>query len=157
MGLKAVDPAIAVDQRVLGNFYDANKAAELARSMLGAGCDVILPICGGANEGVYKAVAAAGAYAVVFDGDDFARAPKAILGCTVLHQDALAYAKVKAALAGKLAFGSADVVAMKDGYIEFLDKAPEYLANVPAGIRAKMADLVSRIKSGKLALAVPQL
>jgi riboflavin transport system substrate-binding protein len=156
-GLQAVDPAIKVDLRVLGNFYDAAKAAELAKSMIGAGCDVILPICGGANEGVYKATTAAGSYAVVFDGDDFARAPKAILGCTVLHQDELAYAKLKAAFAGKLPFGSSDIVAMKDGYIEFLDKDPAYIANVPADIRAKMADLVARIKGGKLVLALPQL
>ncbi|HOX33355.1 MAG TPA: BMP family ABC transporter substrate-binding protein [Spirochaetales bacterium] len=156
-GLKAVDPGIEVDMRVLGNFYDASKAADLARSMIAAGCDVILPICGSGNEGVYKASTAAGTYAVVFDGDDFARAPKAILGCTVLHQDELAYAKVKAALAGGLPYGKAEVVSMKDGYIEFLDKDPAYLANLPAPLRAKMADLVSRIKSGKLALSVPGL
>jgi simple sugar transport system substrate-binding protein len=156
-GLKAADPAITVDQRVLGNFFDANKAADLAKSMLGAGCDVILPICGSGNEGVYKTATATGTYAVVFDGNDFARAPKAILGCTVLHQDELAYVKAMAAFAGKLGFGSAEVVSMKDGYIEFLDKDPAYIANVPADIRERMADLVSRIKDGKLVLAVPQL
>jgi simple sugar transport system substrate-binding protein len=156
-GLKAVDPSISIDQRVLGNFYDAAKAADLARSMIGAGSDVLLSICGGANEGVYKAATAAGAYAVVFDGNDFARAPKAILGCTVLHQDELAYAKAKAAFAGKLAFGAAEIVSMKDGYIEFLEKDPAYLANVPADIRAKMAELVASIKGGKLVLPLPKL
>jgi riboflavin transport system substrate-binding protein len=156
-GLKAVDPAITVDERVLGNFYDAAKAADLAKSMIGAGCDVILPICGGGNEGVYKNASAGGSYVVVFDGNDFSRAPKAILGCTVLYQDKLAYVKAMAAFSGKLAFGDADVVAMKDGYIEFLDKDPTYIANVPADIRAKMADLVARIKGGKLVLSVPQL
>ena len=156
-GLRAADPGISVDQRVLGNFYDAAKAAELAKSMIGSGCDVILPICGGANEGVYKAAAAAGTYVVVFDGDDFARAPKAILGCTVLHQAELARAKVEAAFAGRLPFGTADVVSMKDGYIEFLDRNPTYLANVPGDIRAKMAELVAGIKGGRVVLAAPQL
>jgi simple sugar transport system substrate-binding protein len=153
-GLRAVDPAIVVDERVLGNFYDASKASDLARSMFGAGADVILSISGGANEGVYKAAEAAGKYAVVFDGNDFARAPKNILGCTVLHQDRLAYEKAKAAFEGKLAFGSADVVGMREGYVEFLDKESAYLANVPAPIRAKMAALLSRIATGKLVLSV---
>jgi simple sugar transport system substrate-binding protein len=156
-GLHAVDPGITVDLRVLGNFFDATKAAELAKSMIDSGVDVILPICGSGNEGVYKTVTTSGDYAVVFDGNDFARAPKNILGCTVLHQDDLSYAKAKAAFAGKLTFGSADVVSMKDGYIEFLDKDPAYLANVPAAIRAKMADLLTKIKTGKLALTVPQI
>lgn len=153
-GLRAADAAITVDLRVLGNFYDASKAAELARSMYGAGADVILPIAGGANEGVYKTAEASGRYVVVFDGNDFARAPKSILGCTVLHQERLAYERTKAAIAGKLAFGGAEIVGMKEGYVEFLDKDPAYLANVPAPIRAKMADLLSRIATGKLVLTV---
>lgn len=156
-GLTAVDPAITVDLRVLGNFFDAAKAADLAKSMLGSGCDVILPICGSGNEGVYKTATDTGTYAVVFDGNDFARAPKAILGCTVLHQAELAYVKTKAAFDGSLPFGTADIVSMKDGYIEFLDKDPVYLANVPADIREKMADLIERIKSGELVLPVPSL
>lgn len=155
-GLKAVDPSISVDLRVLGNFYDAAKAAELAKSMVEADSDVLLSICGGANEGVYRNSVSSSSYVVVFDGNDFARAPKNILGCTVLHQEELALEKVRAAIAGKLAYGSPDVVGMKDGYIEFLEKDEAYLANLPSGLRAKMAELVSRIKTGKLVLAVPQ-
>jgi basic membrane lipoprotein Med (substrate-binding protein (PBP1-ABC) superfamily) len=155
-GLKAVDPAITVDLRVLGNFYDAAKAAELAKGMNEAGSDVVLPICGGANEGVYKNAAASGSYVVVFDGNDFARAPRNILGCTVLHQEELAYARVKDAIAGKLAYGGADIVGMKDGYVEFLEKDEAYLANLPKDARARMGELVAKIRTGKLVLSVPK-
>ena len=54
-GLKAVNAGITVDYRVIGNWYDANKAADLANSMIDAGVDVILTIAGGANQGVIKA------------------------------------------------------------------------------------------------------
>ncbi len=156
-GLKAVDPAIQLDARVIGNWFDAAKAADLSKSMIDAGVDVILPICGSASQGVIKTAQGAGKYVVMFDGDEFARGPKTVLGCTILHQDDLAYAKVKDALAGKLPFGRADVVGMKDGYIEFLDKNPAYIDAVPAAIRDKMAALLGKIRSGQLKFEVPKL
>ncbi len=156
-GVKAADPAFQVDLRVLGNWYDATKAADLAKSMISAGADVILPICGSASQGVIKSAKESGTYVVFFDGDEFARAPKTVLGCTVLHQDRLAYAKVKAALDGSLPFGKAETVGMKDGYIEFLSRHPAYVEAVPAGIRAKVDEAVARIKSGALSFDIPSL
>jgi simple sugar transport system substrate-binding protein len=154
-GLKAVDPAITVDLRVVDNWYDAAKGQALAKDEIAQGADVILPVCGGAAAGVYKAAAEAGAYVVVFDDDQFALAPGTILGCAILRQEELAYARTKTALEGKLVFGQAEVVGMREGFVAFLDKAPGYVAAVPADIRAKMADLVSRIMAGKLVLEVP--
>ncbi|HEB09960.1 MAG TPA: BMP family ABC transporter substrate-binding protein, partial [Spirochaetales bacterium] len=37
-----------MDFRVIGNWYDANKAADLANSMIDSGVDVIATIAGGA-------------------------------------------------------------------------------------------------------------
>ncbi len=156
-GLKAADPAMTVDVRVLGNWFDATKAADLAKSLLSTGSNVILPICGSASQGVLKTLQDAGRYAVFFDGDEFARAPKNILGCTILHQERLAYTSLSSAAAGTLPFGSAEVVGMKDGYIEFLDKHPSWIANVPAAIRTKVGAVIEQIKSGKLQFKVPSL
>lgn len=156
-GLKAADPAFQLDIRVVGNWFDAIKAAELAKSMIASGVDVILPICGSASQGVVKTAQDSGKYVVFFDGDEFARAPKTILGCTVLNQGELVYTKLKAALEGKLPFGSAEVVGMKDGYIEFLDKSPSYLEGVPAAVRAKVDAVIAQIKSGKMQFKVPSL
>jgi simple sugar transport system substrate-binding protein len=156
-GLKAADPGFQLDSRVIGNWFDATKAADLAKSMIASGVDVILPICGSASQGVLKSVQEAGKYAVFFDGDEFARSPKNIMGCTVLHQEELTYVKLKAAIEGKLPFGKAETVGMADGYIEFLSAHPAYLANVPADIRAKVDSVIGRIKSGALSFKVPTL
>lgn len=156
-GLKAADPGFQLDARVVGNWFDATKAADLAKSMIASGVDVILPICGSASQGVLKSVQEAGKYAVFFDGDEFARAPKNIMGCTVLHQEELTYVKLKAAIEGKLPFGKAETVGMADGYIEFLSAHPAYLANVPADIRSKVESVIGRIKSGALSFKVPTL
>jgi simple sugar transport system substrate-binding protein len=156
-GLKAVDPAFQLDIRVVGNWFDAAKAADLAKSMFDAGVDVILPISGSANQGVIKLAQDSGKYVVIFDADDYARAPGTVLSCMVLHQEELAYVKTKAAADGKLAYGTADVVGMKDGYIEFLDKNQLYIDSVPPDIRAKVAALLADIRSGKKVLTVPTL
>ncbi|HWR10293.1 MAG TPA: BMP family ABC transporter substrate-binding protein [Rectinemataceae bacterium] len=156
-GLKAADPAFQLDVRVLGNWYDATKAAELASSMIDSGVDVILPICGSASQGVIKTAQDAGKYLVFFDSDEYARAPKTILGCTALRQEKLAYTKLKEAVEGKLAFGKADIVGIKEGYIEMLSANPSYLNGVPKAVQAKVADAIARIKNGTLSFKVPQL
>lgn len=156
-GLKAVDPAFQLDIRVLGNWYDAAKAADLSRSIYAGGADVILPICGSASQGVVKVAQEVGKYLVFFDDDEFDRAPQNILGCAVLHQEELAYRSLKAAVEGKLPFGKAEVVGMKEGYIEFLDKNPAYIKNVPESIRKKVEAVIQAIKSGQLTFQVPSL
>lgn len=156
-GLKAADPAFQLDVRVLGNWYDATKAAELARSMIDSGVDVILPICGSASQGVIKTAQDAGKYLLFFDSDEYARAPKTILGCTALRQENLAYTKLKEAVEGKLAFGKADIVGMREGYIELLNANPSYLDGVPKSVQAKVAEAIARIKNGSLSFKVPQL
>jgi len=156
-GLKAVDPAFQLDIRVLGNWYDAAKAADLSRSIYAGGADVILPICGSASQGAVKVAQEVGKYLVFFDDDEFARAPQNILGCTVLHQEELAYRSLKAAVEGTLPFGKAEIVGMREGYIEFLDKNPAYIKNVPESIRKKVDTVIQAIKSGQLTFQVPSL
>jgi simple sugar transport system substrate-binding protein len=156
-GLKAADAAFQLDVRVLGNWYDATKAGELAKSMIDGGADVILPICGSASQGVIKAAQDAGKYLVFFDSDEYSRAPATILGCTALRQELLAYTKLKEAHSGKLAFGKAEVVGMKEGYIELLAASPSYQNGVPAAVKAKVAEAIAKIKAGSLTFKVPQL
>lgn len=156
-GLKAVDPSFQLDVRVLGNWYDATKALELTKSMYDNGSDVILPIAGSASQGSVKAAQDSGKYLVFFDDDEYLRAPKNIVGCTALNQERLAYRVLMDAAAGTLPFGKADVVGIKEGYVEFLDRSPVYIALLPAAIRSKMDMKIQEIKSGKLTFAIPQL
>jgi basic membrane lipoprotein Med (substrate-binding protein (PBP1-ABC) superfamily) len=156
-GLKAVDPNITVDYRVIGNWYDANKAADLANSMIDAGVDIILSIAGGANQGVIKAAKEKGKYVLFFDSNEYKIAPGTILGCAILNQERAAYERVKLAIQGKLAWGKADIVNAKDGYVDFADNDPLYTNNVPADVRQKMAEVTKKIRTGVLALQVPQL
>jgi len=156
-GAQAVDSKITLDYRIIGNWYDANKAADLANSMMDQGVDVILSIAGGASQGIIKAAQARGRYVVYFDSDVYNIAPGTIIGCAVLDQQRAVYETLKKALAGKLPFGKAESVNTKDGYVGFADKNPLYTDNVPADVRAKMVDLMKRYASGALSQAIPQM
>jgi simple sugar transport system substrate-binding protein len=156
-GFTAVDPRITLDYRVIGNWYDATKAADLANSMMDGGVDVLLPIAGGAGQGVIKAAQERGRYVVCFDANVYAIAPGTIVGCATLDQNRAVYETLKKVLQGTLAFGKADIVDARSGFVDFADNDPLYTRSVSADVRARMADLVKKFRSGAMTLAVPQM
>ena len=118
-GLKAADPSFVLEYREIGNWYDANKASELASSLYASGVQVILPIAGGAGQGVVAAANERGRSVVWFDGAGYGLGPKSVIGCATLAQDKLVYERVKALLGGASLYGKADIVGVKDGYVGF--------------------------------------
>ncbi len=155
-GAREVDPGIEVDMRVLGNWYDANKAAELANSMMDAGVDVILTIAGGANQGVITAAQDRGRYVLYFDEDNYELAPGTIVGCASLSQERAVFENVIAAMDDSLEWGSAKILGIADGYVDFVDGNPLYREAVPSAIRAEMEEMLSAVRSGEVALEVPR-
>ncbi len=156
MGAKAVDPGIEVDFRVLGNWYDANKAAELTNSMIDAGVDVIMTACGGANQGVISAAQERGKYVIYFDDDHYELAPGTIVGSAALAQERAVYERLTEALEGRLPFGEAVIVNTRDGYVNFVDWNPLYEESVDPEVRAQMAAMREDARSGKVQLELPK-
>lgn len=156
-GFQAVNPGITLDYRVIGNWYDANKAADLANSMIDAGSDVILAIAGGASQGIITAAQARGKYVLYFDSDVYSLAPGTIVGCAILRQEKLVTEIMTKVLAGTVPFGKADVVDASKGYVDFADDNPLYTNNVPADVRAKMDVVVKKLRSGALTLPIPPM
>ena len=156
-GLEAVDSGITMDFRVIGNWYDANKAADLANSMIDGGVDVIATIAGGANQGVINACKERGKYVLYFDSNAFAMAPGVIAGCGLLRQDKLVSEVLTNAIEGKIAYGDARIVNTKQGYVDFIDDDPLYIQTVSEDVRKAMDEKVKDIRSGKLKLEVPEL
>ncbi|MDR3343719.1 MAG: BMP family ABC transporter substrate-binding protein [Treponema sp.] len=151
-GAKAVDSRFTVDFRVVGNWFDAGKGAELAADMIRNGAGVILCIAGGANEGVVQAAAEAGAKVVWFDTNGYGVRPGTVVGSSVVYQDKAAYEKTKLFLDGQLPFGQADVAGIAAGYVDFVEDDPDYRVSVSAAIREKQGAVIARIRSGSLNL-----
>lgn len=153
-GAKAVDPRFEVDFRIVGNWFDAAKGAELARAMSDAGVDVIMPICGGANQGVLAAAQEKNFYIAWFDDNGYSKAPGYVIASSVMEQERLAYEKTKAWLEGSLKSGVAGTVGLDGGYIDFVLDDPIFIQHVPEPLREKQTTLVQKLKNGELSLPV---
>ncbi len=156
-GLKAADPAARLELRVVGNWYDATKAAELANGLFDAGAAAILPIAGGASRGVIGAAKARGRFALCFDdASGYASAPGTVIGCAVIGQERLVYEKLKRLLAegpGSTLYGASEIVGAKEGYVGFDGSGDAYKA-FPSDIRTLLEAEVRKLETGKLVLTV---
>ena len=151
-GAQAVDPLFDVDFRVVGNWFDAARAAELAAAMIRGGAKVLLPIAGGAGHGVVQAAVEAGIKVVWFDTNGYAIRPGTVIGSTILRQDKAACEKITLFLKGQLPFGIAEIAGTADGFVDFVEDDPLYIAAVSAAVREKQAQLTARLRSGELKL-----
>ena len=154
-GLRSVNSSIELDFRVVGNWYDASKGAELAHSIYNAGAEVILVIAGGAGQGVVSAAKERGKYVLWFDDNGYAISEGQIIGCAAMKQDKAAYEITLKALEGTLEYGTADIAGVREGYVYFIDDDPIYKRIVPENIREKMARAVDDLKSGRVKLEMP--
>lgn len=145
-GLADVDKDIAIDLRVVGNWWDATKASELTSIMIEEGSDVFLSISGGATQGVISKCQDLGKYVIHFDSNGYDKAPGIILGSTVIRQKELTYKLVKDFISGDLPFGKGDIFSAKDGFIDFIEDDPLYQEYVPKDIKEQMNKVIQQIK-----------
>ena len=152
LGLRAVDPNATVDFRVLGNWFDAGRASELADSMYATGSHVILTIAGGGNQGVIAAARDRDGAVIWYDTPGLDEAPGVVLGSTYVELDRAAYERTLEAIQGTLAFGEAAILGVADGYVGFVEDSPLYERHVDEEVRTEMRRIVSRLESGELFL-----
>jgi len=156
-GARRVDPGIELDFRVVGNWYDANKAAELASGMINAGVDVFTSIAGGAAQGLFRTIKERGAYAVNFNTNDYNQAPGFIVGCGKMEQKKLVKEILADVLAGKVNYGDSKTVGVKEGYIDFIFDDPGFRDNVPEDIQKKFNNFMDDFRAGRIDYTVPSL
>jgi simple sugar transport system substrate-binding protein len=154
-GARAVDPEYSVDFRIVGNWYDAAKAAELAADMIQNDIRVILCIAGGANEGVVQAAGLSGAKVIWFDTNGYGIRPGTVAGSAVLYQDKAARSLTLRYLEGNLPFGTSETAGVAQGYVDFIQDDPHYKAAVSPEVRELQAAMVERIRNGLLRLDLP--
>ncbi len=149
-GAQAANAATTVDFRIVGNWYDATKGAEIADAVAKKGVDVILPICGGASQGVIASAKNNKIYVTWFDNNGFEKAPGTIISSSVMEQKKMSYNVTKDFIEGKTPWGSAKMVGIKEGFVDFVQDDPNYILAVPENIREKMSSLLADIRSGKI-------
>ena len=156
-GARMVDPDITLDTRIIGNWYDANKAAELASSMIDAGVDVFTSIAGGAAAGLINTARERGAYVVSYNTNEYAIAQGVIVGCGLMRQRQLVEEILAEALAGTIQYGTAKTVGLKEGYLDFIADDPLYIEALPESVRSSFAAFMEDLRAGRIAYTVPSL
>ncbi|TVR85515.1 MAG: BMP family ABC transporter substrate-binding protein [Spirochaetaceae bacterium] len=154
-GAQAVNTGIELDFRVLGNWFDAGRAADLANSMLDRGVDVILSIAGGGNQGVIATARDRNAYVLWFDSSGFHHGPGVVIGSSLVKLDQAAYERTLEAIAGSLEFGVGEVLGVADGYVTFDDQDPNYIEYVPEDVRTRHEALMQRLMDQPMEFAIP--
>jgi len=154
-GLQSVSPQGKVEFRTVGNWFDAAKSAALAKDLFADGVSVVLPIAGGANQGVVSAAKTAGRSVLWYDTDAYALEPGVIVGCGLVRQDKASYELVKRALAGTLTYGNPQVVGIKEGYIGYATDSDAFRKALPADVQAAFLRVLADFQSGKLHFDMP--
>ena len=150
-GAKAVNKNFELDFRVLGNWYDAAKASELAVSMIKNKADVILTICGGGNAGVVAAAREQGAYVMWFDRPGYSYGKDIVVGSTEVSQKTSCTNSLIAFVEGRLEFGKPEEFGIKDGAVNFAFEGVPSI--VPADIIQKVKQLIDGVKTGAITLS----
>jgi simple sugar transport system substrate-binding protein len=156
-GARRVDPGIELDFRVIGNWYDANKAADLASAMINSGVDVFTSIAGGAAQGLIRTIKEQNAYAVHFNVNEYSQAPGFIVGCGIIEQKKLTQEILADVLDGKIQYGTGKTVGVKEGYIDFIFDDPGYQNYLPASIQDKFGAFMQAFRTGQIEYTVPPL
>ncbi len=151
-GAQAINPGFKIDFRVLGNWFDAAKAEGMARDLIANKADVILTIAGGGNQGVIKAAKDAGTFVTWFDSPGYINGTNTVVGSTVVHQSASCTTAVLLAMDGKLDYGKATKLGIKEGAVGFSFEAPDFPATIPADIIKAEKDLISAVEAGTTTL-----
>jgi len=155
-GAQAVDPAFYLLTTMLGNWYDAGKAAQLADSMADQGVDVFGTICGSGNAGVLSSAVNNGLYVLWFDDDGFDKAPGTVVGSFITDTEAATTRNLERLLAGTLPWGEPEVLGAEEGYIYVPVRDASYVNSLPEGIRNQFQERYDQIVSGEIQVAVPQ-
>jgi simple sugar transport system substrate-binding protein len=156
-GARRVDPGIELDFRIIGNWFDANKAAELASGMIDSGVDVFASIAGGAAQGMIRTAEQRGAYVVFHNTNEYSLAPGVIVGCGLMEQEKLVREILSDALEGKVQYGVSRTVGVKEGYLGFAADDPGYTNSLPQSIRDKFNAFMDDIRAGRVAYTTPPL
>jgi simple sugar transport system substrate-binding protein len=156
-GARRADPGIELDFRVIGNWFDANKAADLASGMIDSGVDVFASIAGGAAQGMIHTATQRGAYVVFHNTNEYSLAPGVIVGCGLMEQEKLVQKILSDVLEGKAQYGVSQTVGLKEGYLGFAADDPGYVNSLPTDIRNKFNAFMDDIRAGRVAYTVPPL
>lgn len=154
-GAHMVKPGLKLDFRVIGNWYDAAKCAQLAKSMIESGAGVFTSTCGGAETGLLKIAEQYGAKVLEQSISAYELSP-AIVGCGTIAQKELVEKLLNEYAEGRLVSGKSEVVGIGNGFVGFDFAGQQYKA-LPEEVKTKFEAFYVKLKEGKADYTLPPL
>ncbi|UCF10178.1 MAG: BMP family ABC transporter substrate-binding protein [Candidatus Bipolaricaulota bacterium] len=155
-GAQYADPEFELVTTMLGNWYDAAKAEQLANTMADQGVDVFGSICGSGNAGVLSSAVNNGLYVLWYDDDGFDKAPGTVVASFIKDNKAATIRNLERLVEGTLPWGEAEVLGAEQGYIYVPLRDAGYVSSVPEAVRNQFKVVYDQVVSGELEIAVPQ-
>ncbi len=148
-GVKSVTGNAEVYQNMTGTtpsaWNDPAKGAELAKSQIDRGADVVYHAAGGTGIGVIQAAADAGKLAIGVDSNQNGLEPGAELTTMLKRVDVAAYETFKDAMYGNFSSG-VKILGIAEGGVDWAEdsnNAPLITADIKSAIEAARADILS--------------
>lgn len=155
-GAKYIDPDIKVAISYIGDFSDSAKGKEMALAQYNMGVDIGFNVAGQAGLGQIEAAKEANRYAIGVDSDqallfEESAPDKATLILTSMLKrvDNSLVRAIKLYQEGKLEFGKAEPLGIKEGAVGLADNK-YYQKLVPDEMKAKLKELRAKIESGEI-------
>ncbi len=148
LGAKSVNPSVEVFQNMTGStreaWNDPVKGAELAKSQIDRGADVVYHAAGGTGAGVLRAAADAGKLGIGVDSNQNGLHPGKVLTSMLKRVDVAAYSSFKAARDGTWKPGSTVLGLKEEGVDWALDdnNKPLITPEISAAVDKARADIV---------------
>jgi basic membrane protein A len=131
-----------------GAFKDPGKGKELALAQYRAGVRVIFHASGTTGLGVFEAAREVGGLAIGVDSDQYHEAPGYVLTSMVKRVDTAIFEVVRSVQEGRFEGGVRSFGLAEDG-VGWVDDGNN-AGLVPAGARARLAELRARIEAGEI-------
>jgi basic membrane protein A len=153
-GAKAARPDIEVLVAYADGWNDPSKGEALALDMYRQGADVIFQVAGATGIGIFKAAQESNRHAIGVDSDQALiiehtdpELAKVILTSVMKNVDQSLYRALKLYLEGRLAFGQAERLGIKEGGVA-LARNKYYENATPADIRVKVDQAEDDVRNG---------
>lgn len=147
-GAKLAAEACSAHFAVTGSWSDVSKGEALASSFILKGVDVILPITGGAANGVIHASEKASTRLVWFDEDGKARSPDFVVASIIIRHDKMAEAALDKFFTSAVPWGESSKMGVKDGFIELSVNEKIYSSVLDEKERTKVDETFRSLKEG---------
>jgi len=155
-GAREVCPECRVHSGYIGPtpdaFRDPAKGKSVALTQVAAGADVLFHAAGASGHGGFEAAREGRALAIGVDSDQHDEMPGVVVTSMVKRGDVAVLEVVREVVEGRFR-GGMHVLGVREGAIDYVRDGP-HAEGLSAEVRARVAELESRIVSGELEIRV---